>query len=518
MGSRPLQVLAAGGGVAGLEALLALRDLAGGRVELTLLSPEEEFVYRPMAVAEPFGRGRADRHPLADIAADVRAEPLHGALAQVDAPNHIAITGDGQRLAYDALLVAVGARSEPAFRRVLTWTPETDAELFGSLLRDLDEGYLKRVAFIVPPGVAWALPAYELALMTAWQAWGMGHDDVQVTVYTPEDAPLGLFGTQATVAVRHDLEEAGVQAETGAYVVEDPRDPGRLILHPGERTVDAERVVALPRAVGPGLPGLPADARGFIPTDRHGKVPDADAVWAAGDAIAFPVKQGGLASQQADAAAESIAAQAGAELEPRPYQPVLRGMMLTGRGKAWMRHQPAGGGEGTAARRALWWPPTKIAGRYLPPTWPRGTAPTPSARGPNRTGSRSSSTSSATCPRPPTRCDRRVSAARPSARSSRSAGPRHAAKARRTAESVCKQAADRRHREASRSCGAHGVAVAVPIRDRTDRLRARSGGDRAFVLGGERFSTVMGSRVRRPPARCDLGRCGPVSSCQWRRS
>ena len=362
-----VRVLIAGGGVAGLEALLALRDLAGDRVELTLLSPEAEFVYRPMAVAEPFGRGRADRHPLADIAADARAELIHGALAQVDAPNHVAITGTGQRLSYDALLVAVGAGSEPAFRRVLTWTPETDAEVFGGLLRDLDEGYLKRVAFVVPPGVAWALPAYELALMTAWQAWGMGHDDVQVTVYTPEDAPLGLFGAQATVAVRHDLEEAGVEAETGVYVAEDPRDPGRLILHPGERTLDAERVVALPRAVGPGLPGLPANARGFVLTDLHGRVPDVDAVWAAGDAIAFPVKQGGLASQQADAAAESIAAHAGADLDPRPYRPVLRGMMLTGRGKAWMRHQPAGGGEGTAVRRALWWPPTKIAGRYLSP-------------------------------------------------------------------------------------------------------------------------------------------------------
>ena len=89
-----VRVLIAGGGVAGLEALLALRDLAGDRVELTLLSPEAEFVYRPMAVAEPFGRGRADRHPLADIAADVRAELIHGALAQVDAPNHVAISGD----------------------------------------------------------------------------------------------------------------------------------------------------------------------------------------------------------------------------------------------------------------------------------------------------------------------------------------------------------------------------------------------------------------------------------------
>ena len=286
---------------------------------------------------------------------------------EVDPASRTAVASTGQRLSYDALLVAVGAGSEAAFRQVLTWTPETDAELFGGLLRDLDEGYLKRVAFVVPPGVAWALPAYELALMTAWQAWGMGHDDVQVTVYTPEDAPLGLFGTQATVAVRHDLEEAGVHAETGVYVAEDTQTPGRLVLHPGERTLDAQRVVALPRAVGPGLPGLPANARGFIPTDLHGKVPDVDAVWAAGDAIAFPVKQGGLASQQADAAAESIAAHAGADLEPRPYRPVLRGMMLTGRGKAWMRHQPGGGGEGTTLRRALWWPPTKIAGRYLSP-------------------------------------------------------------------------------------------------------------------------------------------------------
>jgi sulfide:quinone oxidoreductase len=363
-----IRVLVAGGGVAGLEALLALRDLAGDRVELSLLSPDDDFVYRPMAVAEPFGRGRADRHPLADIVADVKAELIRGAVAEVDPSDRTALTADGQRLRYDALLVTVGAGSEPAYRQVLTWTPETDAALFGGLLRDLDEGYVKRVAFVVPPGVAWALPAYELALMTAWQAWGMGHDDVKVTVYTPEEAPLGLFGAAAAAEVRHDLEQAGVEAETGVYAAEDPRAPGRLILHPGDRPLDADRIVALPRAIGPGLPGLPADARGFIPTDLHGRVPGVEAVWAAGDAVAFPVKQGGLASQQADAAAESIAVYAGVDIEPHPYRPVLRGMMLTGRGKAWMRHKHVGGaGEGTAVRRALWWPPTKIAGRYLSP-------------------------------------------------------------------------------------------------------------------------------------------------------
>jgi sulfide:quinone oxidoreductase len=91
-------------------------------------------------------------------------------------------------------------------------------------------------------------------------------------------------------------------------------------------------------------------------------------VWAAGDAIAFPVKQGGLAAQQADAVAEEIAARAGADVRPQPFRPVLRGVLLTGRGQAWMRNAVAGGdGEGEAQRRALFWPPTKIAGRYLSP-------------------------------------------------------------------------------------------------------------------------------------------------------
>jgi len=129
--SASFRVVVAGGGVAGLEALLALRDLAGARVELTLVSPDPDFVYRPMAVAEPFARGHAARHALADIARDLGVELVRGALTEVDAESRVAVTATGERLSYDALLVAVGARSEPAFRRPLTWTPETDPELFG---------------------------------------------------------------------------------------------------------------------------------------------------------------------------------------------------------------------------------------------------------------------------------------------------------------------------------------------------------------------------------------------------
>jgi sulfide:quinone oxidoreductase len=364
VGDRPLQVLVAGGGVAGLETCLALRDLAGDLVECTVLTPEQEFVYRPMAVAEPFGRGHAQHVRLDRIASDVGFRLVRGALAEVDDPAHTAITAAGDRLSYDVLVVAVGARSEPAFARALTWTPESDADVLGGLLRDLEEGYSKKVAFVVPVGVAWPLPAYELALMTAWEADSMGRDDVQITIYTPESAPLAAFGAAATTALREDLDAVGITVETDSYVLPDA--DGRLFVEPGARPIGDARVVALPRALGPALRGLPFDVRGFIKCDRHGKVYGTATVWAAGDAIAFPVKQGGLASQQAVAAAEAIAARAGADVEPKPFRPVLRGVLLTGRGQAWMRKAPDSA-EGGTERRALFWPPTKIAGRYLAP-------------------------------------------------------------------------------------------------------------------------------------------------------
>ena len=47
-------------------------------------------------------------------------------------------------------------------------------------------------------------------------------------------------------------------------------------------------------------------------------------IFAAGDATDQPVKQGGLATQQADAAAELIAAEAGARVTPQPFRRVLR--------------------------------------------------------------------------------------------------------------------------------------------------------------------------------------------------
>lgn len=363
----PPRVLIAGGGVAGLEAALALRKLLGDHLDMTMLAPETEFVYRPMAVAKPFGRGSARRHRMADLAGHLGISLKVDSLQRVDDTSRNAITAGGETLAYDALIVAVGAESEPAFgSRTMTWTPEADSEIYGGLLADFEEGYSKRLAFVVPEHATWPLPAYELALMTAWDLQAMGQEDVEIVVYTTEARPLEMFGASGSAALQVDLDEANVRVETGTSVTVG--EDGHLVADPGGQELRGQRVVALPRAAGRAINGLPSDDRGFIPTDPFGRVPGTEAVWAAGDATTYPIKQGGLAAQQADVVAGSIAALAGAQVTPQPFEPVLRGVLLTGRGSAWMRHDLTTGADAdTADRHALFWPPTKIAGRYLSP-------------------------------------------------------------------------------------------------------------------------------------------------------
>jgi sulfide:quinone oxidoreductase len=353
-----MEVLIAGGGIAGLEALLGLREVAGSRVSLTLVAPSPDFVYRPMAVAEPFAAGRARHIPLNEVAAHASAEVVVDAVELVDdGARRVRLRGGGTR-AFDALLVAAGARVVAGVEGAKTWWPEGDPEIYGGLLRDIDEGYSKRLAIVVPPGAVWPLPAYELAIMTAGEADALGQDDVQVTVVTPERAPLSLLGPEASAAVAEELERAGVRVITGAVA---RRAAGGLRLEPSGEQLDVQRVFAVPRLLGPAIEGLAADEEGFILTGEDGRVQGAERTWAAGDGIDSPLKFGGLATQQARVAVAGIARLAGVEDPPSPGEAVVEGRLLVG-GRSSRRLRPSA----DAQSAPLWSPEGKVAGEYLP--------------------------------------------------------------------------------------------------------------------------------------------------------
>jgi CBS domain-containing protein len=204
------------------------------------------------------------------------------------------------------------------------------------------------------------------ALLTA--AYLDAHElrDVELMLVTPESEPLQLFGAAGSEAARNLLAERGVAVRTGTYPAE-VRD-GELRLVP-DGAIEADRVVALPRLRGPRIHGIPQTLDGFVPVDGHGAIQGLDNVYAAGDITNFPVKQGGIAAQQADAAAQAIAAGAGADVSPSPFRPVLRGLLLTGSRPRYLRQEITGGaGEASwASPDPLWWPPAKIVGHHLAP-------------------------------------------------------------------------------------------------------------------------------------------------------
>ena len=360
-------VVIAGAGVAGLEALIGLRHLAGDRVRITVLAPTDEFLLRALSVKDPFALAGPRTYKLADVCRDHDAELVSGAVDTVDPETRTLVTADGRELSYDSLLVAVGAQTSPAYDDGLTFRGMQDAEALHGLVQDVEAGLVTSVAFVVPPGTTWSLPLYELALMTAERAYGMGIDAL-ITIVTPESQPLAVFGREASEHVDAILAERGVVVRTDAHV--SSVAGGKVVAAPGHVEVQAQRVVVLPTLSGPSLRGLPCDPHGFLPVDEHGRVRDTSDVYGAGDGTNVPIKQGGIAAQQADAAIRSIAAHTGADVTPRPFRPVLRAELLTGSRSTYLRQAVAGGaGEqaSEASGAALWWPPTKVAAPYLAP-------------------------------------------------------------------------------------------------------------------------------------------------------
>ena len=358
------RVLVAGGGVAAVEALLALHDLGDGRFDLTLLSPDEDFVVRAMSVAEPFAAGHAPRVSMRETCDHLGARRFVARLASVDADAQIAWTDDGNAIAYDELIVATGASAVPAFDHALTFSDAEPVRLNG-LLADIDGGYCHSLAIVVPRSGSWALPAYELALLIAESAFN-ANQAMEMHLVTPEPDALAIFGAAAGDAVRRLLEGAGVQLHLNAYATVERG--GRIRIAPGDVELHVDRVVALPELRGRPIRGLPADEHGFIPTDDHARVRGVEHVYAAGDGADYAVKQGGLATQQADAAVRHIASAAGAPVEASPFRPILRGTLLTGGAPRYLRSEPSiDGAPSTASTRPLWSAPGKVVGEYLAP-------------------------------------------------------------------------------------------------------------------------------------------------------
>jgi len=362
------RVVIAGGGVAALEAAIALHETAADRAEVGLYSPRQDFIYRPFAVAEPYGTSRPMRYDLSELAARCGATYHRATIGSVDGDSRRVHTHDGEEVAYDYLIVASGTRLIAGVSGAVTFWGVPDDPRVQDVIRDLREARVHRLAFTMPGGGTWALPLYELALLADAELSKREVKGGSLVIVTPEDSPLEVFGRAASERAGELLAEREVEVVTEAMPIQF--HDGQLAVSP-HGTVDADAVLSLPRMEGRRIAGVPHDDDGFVPVDEYGRVHGMEHAYAAGDVTTFPVKQGGVATQQADVVAEAIAARLGCDVVAKPLDPILRGVLWTGAEPLYLSGYLAGGhGETSYAGEVAPWEggeQDKLVARYLTP-------------------------------------------------------------------------------------------------------------------------------------------------------
>jgi sulfide:quinone oxidoreductase len=368
--SEPTHVVIAGGGFGALETLLALRALAGERVRLTLVSASPQLAYKPAATAEAFEETTPLAYDLQAIATDNGADFRLDYLEAVAGEAHTVRLASFARLQYDALVLAVGARSIVAVPGATTFRDQHQVHHIRRLLEEIRSDALQRVIFAVPGGCAWLLPQYELALLTATRLKEL-QLACEVTLVTPEREPLQAFGEHASRLVAQLLGERGV-GFLGDSEPESVDHDGALVLRSGG-TLQADRVIAATALTGPRITGLPADHWSFVTTDAQGNVAGLPDVYAVGDMTSYPIKQGGLAAQQADLVAQQIAAGCGLAVASSRVHRILRARLIGGENPVFLRTELNEFGQPTASTlHGLFNSdpeseahPEKVFGRYL---------------------------------------------------------------------------------------------------------------------------------------------------------
>jgi sulfide:quinone oxidoreductase len=351
-------VVIVGGGVAALEAALALRAGAGDEISIALIAPQERFVYRPLSVLAPFEPVEPLTLDLAQFCAEQQITVHQDRVASVAPAAHAITTEHGARIGYRKLLLATGAQPVPAVAGALSFRGYEDALALRGALDHIEWHEAQSLVFVVPERSSWVLPLYELALLSRARLDDRDVAGAEVTVVTSEGAPLEMLGEAASDTVALLLARTGVRLRTGTELREVRER--ELLLDDGT-LLPADHVFCGPRLRGTMIEGLPHDRDGFLRVDAFCRVRRVKDVYAAGDVTDWIPKQGGLAAQQADVAAGDMLAALGYPVQGRPFEPVLAGVLINGEELRTLESQLEPGA-------ALpWQPPSKIAARHLAP-------------------------------------------------------------------------------------------------------------------------------------------------------
>jgi len=331
-GNAKARIVVLGGGFAGLETAFLLRSKLGDRAEITLVSDQHDFLFKPNTIYIPFGRDPSSLLIPLRRPARRRDIRLVHATAQSITPGTRQVHLGGRHLEYDFLVVATGSAMRPeeiaglAEHAETIWTPDQMLSLgrrleqaVGRARRDEEQTIL----FAVPPGNKCAGPLYELVLMTeTWLRRRRVRDRFRLVFVTYEETFIQAFGPKLHDVVAEEFAARGIDGRTSVRL---EGVATRETFFDGAGAIERDLLVAFPPYVAAARfdPELPTDERGFLLTEpTHRRVRGHERVYAPGDAGDFPVKQAFLAFLQADAAAEAIAGEVLGREPDAAFEPV----------------------------------------------------------------------------------------------------------------------------------------------------------------------------------------------------
>ncbi len=323
MSAKP-RIAVLGGGFAGLESLFYLKYKLGDRADLTLVSDEPKFLFKPNTIYIPFGESPEKLQ--IDLARPLRKQSIRFTSAKVqniDPDNNEVVTTDGS-LQYDYLVVATGAkmrsREIPGLEdhAVTIWTPDEMLRLRERIewaIQRAKDGSRTRFLFLVPPNNRCSGPLYEMVLMLDTHLRRHGcRESVDLVYATKEESYIEAFGPRLNTVVTDEFRERNIEGHKGFVVT--GVEPERVVFQNGEDLPYDVLVCFPPYVASTAFEHLPTDSRGFISVEGDSRrVCGQDRIFAAGDAADFPIKQAFLALLQGDAVGDHIAAEV---LESRP--------------------------------------------------------------------------------------------------------------------------------------------------------------------------------------------------------
>jgi sulfide:quinone oxidoreductase len=362
------KILIVGSGPGALEATLALSASEYlPNAEISLISPQTEFVYRPNLVMEPFGVVNIARYSVGEIIAAEGVQQWLGTIDRIDAAAGKAWSPEDDEFEFDALIVATGTASNVELPApAVTFGTPGSMDHLKELVHEIDAGAVRNVVFVAPEGPRWSLPVYELATMTAERAEHQANQQIAVAVVTPERGPLDIFGLANSEAIERLADELGVIVHTNATVLDWD---GRTMTLANGAEYPVDRLFAMPRLSGIAPSGLPQDEHGFLPVDEFQRVLGGDAplpgIFAVGDVTNFPLKQGGLATEAADTAVDAIEVQFGSREASEPFPREIEAILLTAGRRIPMRARVDADGSKVIPIEDLTGPQQKIRSRFL---------------------------------------------------------------------------------------------------------------------------------------------------------